>query len=642
MKKKPSVRSGTAVALWLGCVLGILWLLFCIVITWCTARTMDRYLEKENGEIASNIVNAAQLQRLADDPELRAETKAYWLWDGVNSDWLNNSFGGGFLRSTNYEPQTAVAVYDREGNLLEKNENAFYIRYITQENWNTQTSDMEYDGVAKSLYDPSQITKTALDAIRRTDWIAMRLTGTLEDGYLTASKIEFISYDAYRDLASRYPDGSYERHIRIRDMEQRYGLTWQTLLASSYDAPDQQVYYTLDADVCYYTPGDSLVMDNKAYGDLMDYVLQIRDTSVFNDYYQKKQGNLADVLITDCWTVHREEDGVFTPAYTVVAAVRYSPLKIAVGSLLYVYLGFFFVMALGGVLLWQVLVRNLVAPIEAFNQAAEQSWGAIYCKRNPESQWSEVRQLIEHYQSTRTAIRKNRDELARMSASLEYTREAEENRRQMTSHIAHELKTPIAVIHSYAEGLKEHIAEEKRDKYLDVILSEVKRTDAMVLEMLDLSRLEAGKVKLTRNAFSLNALTQSIFDKLEMAVKAKALDIRFSFPEEFTVTADESRIAQVIENLVTNAIKYSPPDGVIDVRIQTLRGRVVFRIENESQPLSQEALGKVWDPFYRTEDARSREGTGLGLAIAKNIVELHGGTCTVCNTQKGVAFSFTI
>ena len=148
MKKKPSVRSGTAVALWLGCVLGILWLLFCIVITWCTARTMDRYLEKENGEIASNIVNAAQLQRLADDPELLAETKAYWLWDGVNSDWLNNSFGGGFLRSTNYEPQTAVAVYDGEGNLLEKNENAFYIRYITQENWNTQESDMAYDGVA--------------------------------------------------------------------------------------------------------------------------------------------------------------------------------------------------------------------------------------------------------------------------------------------------------------------------------------------------------------------------------------------------------------------------------------------------------------------------------------------------------------
>ena len=94
------------------------------------------------------------------------------------------------------------------------------------------------------------------------------------------------------------------------------------------------------------------------------------------------------------------------------------------------------------------------------------------------------------------------NEITRLNTALTYAKTAEENRRQMTSHIAHELKTPLAVVHSYAEGLQEHIAEDKRDKYIDVILSETERMDAMVLEMLDLSRLEAGKVKLSRDQFS--------------------------------------------------------------------------------------------------------------------------------------------
>ena len=164
----------------------------------------------------------------------------------------------------------------------------------------------------------------------------------------------------------------------------------------------------------------------------------------------------------------------------------------------------------------------------------------------------------------------------------------------------------------------------------------------MVLEMLDLSRLEAGKVKLSRDDFSLIALTKSIFEKMEMVTQTKELQVVFSFPQDFIITADEGRIAQVVENFVTNAIKYSPVGGQIQMQIQTSRRGTTFRIENESEPLSEEALNKVWDTFYRTDEARSGGGTGLGLAIAKNIIELHGGKCSVVNTKTGVAFSFTI
>ena len=127
-----------------------------------------------------------------------------------------------------------------------------------------------------------------------------------------------------------------------------------------------------------------------------------------------------------------------------------------------------------------------------------------------------------------------------------------------------------------------------------------------------------------------------------MAAQAKDLKITFSFPEEFTVTADEVRIAQVIENFATNAVKYTPAGGRILVEIQTGRSGTTFSIENDSAPLTQEALNKVWDSFYRTDEARNGDGTGLGLAIAKNIVQLHGGKCSVHNTKTGVVFRFTI
>ena len=98
----------------------------------------------------------------------------------------------------------------------------------------------------------------------------------------------------------------------------------------------------------------------------------------------------------------------------------------------------------------------------------------------------------------------------------------------------------------------------------------------------------------------------------------------------------------MIENFATNAIKYTPADGHVQVAIRTDRGKTTFTIENECVPLPDEVLNKVWDTFYRADESRSAGGTGLGLAIAKSIIQLHGGKCSVQNTKTGVKFSFTI
>ena len=116
--------------------------------------------------------------------------------------------------------------------------------------------------------------------------------------------------------------------------------------------------------------------------------------------------------------------------------------------------------------------------------------------------------------------------------------------------------------------------------------------------------------------------------------------VGYVWAHDCEITADESRITQAVTNLVSNAIKYSPRGGTVHIGVTREKNQTMFSIENQSEPLSEEALAKIWDSFYRTDKSRTEKGTGLGLPITKAIIELHGGTCHVSNTKTGVEFKF--
>jgi signal transduction histidine kinase len=256
--------------------------------------------------------------------------------------------------------------------------------------------------------------------------------------------------------------------------------------------------------------------------------------------------------------------------------------------------------------------------------------------------WAEALALQQHYDAVATAYHDAQTNAIRLQAALDYAQNAETHRRKMISDITHELKTPLAVIHSYAEGLRDGIAADKQEQYLNVILDEAERMDAMVLQMLDLSRLEAGRVRLVTEPFSLLALTRSILERLQPLADDKQLRIHYVIAEEFSITADKERMEQVITNFATNAIKYTPDGGSIWLKLYRHQGKTYFVLTNECEPLPADALQQVWDSFYRVEEARSAKGTGLGLSIARAIIELHGGTVQAANTSDGVEFQFTL
>jgi signal transduction histidine kinase len=166
--------------------------------------------------------------------------------------------------------------------------------------------------------------------------------------------------------------------------------------------------------------------------------------------------------------------------------------------------------------------------------------------------------------------------------------------------------------------------------------------DAMVMEMLDLSRLEAGKVKLARDHFDLTEMVRDTFEKLRPMAEEKRLHIQLQLKENCMVNADEGRIAQAVMNLASNAVRYTPAGGNITVTLGLVWRQIVLTIANDCESFTEEELEKVWESFYRRDKSRDRKGTGLGLAITRQIVQLHSGSCYVKNTDTGVEFGIKL
>lgn len=566
---------------------------------------------------------------------------------------------GNFLpRQEAKEVFSAAAVFDAQGNLLWRSwEDFFFFEYLTEADWLAGAERSHQK--ARCLFDRSHLTEAGQEILQdgslTLDAAALRFTGTFDGVTFTPRTIEYVAYNDFRDALFARGSVSYT----VAQVVEEAGLAWQLLYKDPEAAlPGEAItLYTDWFDVCWRQDNVVFDYDQNTYYGFTSLLRNLGPELAAGQQVLARYEGLDLVLpsVSYCTSVDGETyfDSYYygTEAYEgeapelhyyIVSVVVCSPWVTALRELWPIYL---VTLLLAAALAWavrQMMIWRLVDPLELTAEDLAQSLPEGEKWQKDRGLWREAEAVRAGQEAQRDLLQMRANEITRLNTALTYARTAEENRRQMTSHIAHELKTPLAVVHSYAEGLKEHIAEDKRDKYIDVILSETERMDAMVLEMLDLSRLEAGKVKLARDQFSLEEVARSVFERLEMALKAKELHLTYDFPESSMVTADEGRIGQVVENFATNAVKYTSPGGNITVSITRDHRGTTFTVANDCPPLSQEVLDKVWDTFYRVDEARSGGGTGLGLAIAKRIIDLHGGKCAAENTKTGVAFHFTL
>jgi two-component system, OmpR family, sensor histidine kinase VanS len=244
-----------------------------------------------------------------------------------------------------------------------------------------------------------------------------------------------------------------------------------------------------------------------------------------------------------------------------------------------------------------------------------------------------------------TAMNSLKKANVKLEKDIEKERNLEKMRKEFVAAVSHELKTPITLIDGYAVGLKDNIFEgEDKDYYLDIIIDEAEKMGNLVSEMLDLSHLESGSFKLSKEKFNLSELIKFTLSKYEAIFHEKNVMVETKLLEEILVYADWNRIEQILTNFITNALRHVEDNGSIYVNTIEEESKISIEIENTGLNIPEEDLLKVWDRFYKVDKSRNRRlgGTGIGLSIVKNILQLHGYSFGAKNTDTGVIFYFKV
>ncbi len=230
-----------------------------------------------------------------------------------------------------------------------------------------------------------------------------------------------------------------------------------------------------------------------------------------------------------------------------------------------------------------------------------------------------------------------------LQTDLDRQKQTDRMRQQFVANVSHDFKTPLTLMVSYAEALLEGEPEGQRQEYCGIIINEGNRLSRMVGRLLCLSKLESGIDQVEYSIFCLSEVVDQEIRRQQILLGRRALRVCRELDDELIVQADYQKIELVVQNLVENAVKYTPQGGEIRLRSSAQGNVCRVEVENTGQPIAQEDLGSLFDSFYRADKSRtSCEGYGLGLAVVRAVMEAHGQDFGAENLPDGVRFWFTL
>lgn len=256
--------------------------------------------------------------------------------------------------------------------------------------------------------------------------------------------------------------------------------------------------------------------------------------------------------------------------------------------------------------------------------------------------------MSEKLEKTIKQLRNTNIELER---DIEEKSKLDEMRKTFISDVSHELKTPIALIQGYSEGLLENINtdDESRKFYAEVILDETNKMDRLVKNLLELMKLEYGKREFNNTTFNISELEREVIRKSKVMLDEKNIKVEFDKDAKIKVFADDFYIEQVITNYFTNAIKHAKEiNGEKVIKISNIvdekRNKVCVKIFNTGEKIKEDDMHRIWNRFYKVDESRNRDdgGTGIGLAFVKAIMNNYQNDYGVNNLENGVEFYFEL
>ena len=312
-----------------------------------------------------------------------------------------------------------------------------------------------------------------------------------------------------------------------------------------------------------------------------------------------------------------------------------------------------FIIIIGGTVL-SIVSRRFSDPIVELNQIAKKMSNLDFSQKYKISDTDDeidmlgnsINTLSDKLETTINQLRKTNFELER---DIEEKSKIDEMRKSFISDVSHELKTPIALIQGYSEGLIENVNsdDESRKFYAEVILDESTKMDKLVKQLLELMKLEYGKMTFNNKEFNIVELEKEILRKTAVMIEKENVILEENLKEDIFVYADDFYIDQVLTNYITNAIKYSIYiNGEKRVKIENvlMGDKVRVKVFNTFNQFSEEDKIRIWNRFYKVDESRNREngGNGIGLSLVKAIMNNYGNQFGVKNVAGGVEFYFDL
>lgn len=233
-----------------------------------------------------------------------------------------------------------------------------------------------------------------------------------------------------------------------------------------------------------------------------------------------------------------------------------------------------------------------------------------------------------------------------LQEDIERKEKLEQMRNDFMGNVSHELKTPIALIQGYAEGLKEGVTcdKESMEFYCDVIMDEADKMNRMVKNLLTLNQLEFGADEIEFERFDLTEVIRGVLQSMDILAQQQEAKVIFHQTEKVYVWADEFKVEQVIRNYVSNAFHHLDGECVVEVKMTLEEDKVKVTVFNTGTPIPEEDIPHIWDKFYKVDKAHTREygGNGIGLSIVKAIMKSLHQQYGVNNYDNGVEFWFTL
>ena len=380
-------------------------------------------------------------------------------------------------------------------------------------------------------------------------------------------------------------------------------------------------------------------------GELWNVLLHTDDMEVLysNDQYQLLRKNDTRLDSEYLVLVGVLENGDMILTRTAVESIRESA---AISNRFLLFVGAAAIVS--SLLVAFFTTRHITKPLQQLTDISKRmvdlDFNAKYESNRSNSY--EVEELGNHINRLSENLERTISELKTANVELqddiEKKIQIDEMRKEFLSNVSHELKTPLALIQGYAEGLQECINDdaESREFYCDVIIDEADKMNRMVKKLLTLNQLEFGNDQVVMERFDMTELVRGVANSTKILMEQKGIRLELDNLEEAWVWGDEFKVEEVITNYMSNAINHADGGKVIRVFYTRFEDKLRVSVFNTGQPIPEDDIDKIWVKFYKVDKARTREygGSGIGLSIVKAIMDSFHQQCGVINHEDGVEF----